>query len=74
MNFLSSGINILAGDNPFPEILARSDLPLLKAASFDTFCLVLPQAQEIEKKVQLHVTRTRHVVSNKPSTKALHRP
>jgi len=33
--------------------------PLLKAASFDTFCLVAPQPQEIEKVVQLHLTRAR---------------
>jgi len=34
----------LAGGWPLPpEILAPSDLPLLKAASFDTFCLVAPQ-------------------------------
>jgi len=26
-----------------PELLAASDLPLLKAASFDNFCLVAPQ-------------------------------
>ena len=39
----SSGINILAGGQAIPlEILAPSDLPLLKAASFDTFCLVAP--------------------------------
>jgi len=43
--------------------------PLLKAASLDTFCLVAPQPQEIEKEVQLHLTRTRHVLSNEPSTK-----
>ena len=33
--------------------------PLLKAARFDTFCLVAPQPQELEKEVQLHLTRTR---------------
>jgi len=57
-----------------PEILAPSDLPLLKAASFDTFCLVAPQLQEIGKEVQLHLTRTRHGLSNEPSTKVLRRP
>ena len=37
------------GTTTSPEILAPSDLyPLLKAASFDTFCLVAPQPQEIE--------------------------
>jgi len=48
--------------------------PLLKAASFDTFCIVAPQPQEIEKEVQLHVTRTRHGLSNEPPTKVLRRP
>jgi len=44
INCIWSGINILAGGRPLPpEILAQSDLPLLKAASFDTFCLVVPQ-------------------------------
>ena len=28
------------GDDLSPEMLTPSDLPLLKAASFDTFCLV----------------------------------
>jgi len=75
INCLSSGINKLAGGRPVPpEILAPSDLPLLKAASFDTFCLVVPQPQEIEKEVQLHLTRTRHGLSNEPSTKDLSRP
>jgi len=41
--------NILHGRLLPPEILAPSDLPLLKEASFDTFCLVAPQPQEIEK-------------------------
>jgi len=32
------------GDDPFPpEILAQTDLPLVIAASLDTFCLVAPQ-------------------------------
>jgi len=44
INCLSSGINILAGGRPLPpEILAQTDPPLLKAASFDTFCSVAPQ-------------------------------
>jgi len=63
-----------AGTTPSPEMLAPSDLPLLKAASFNTFCTVAPQPQEIEKEVQLHLTRTRHGLSNKPSTKVLRRP
>ena len=46
----------MAGGRPLPpEILALSDLPLLKAASFDTFCLVALQPQEIEKEVHLHL-------------------
>ena len=48
INCLSSGVNILAGGTTSPEILAQSDLPLLKAARFDTFCLVAPQPKEIE--------------------------
>jgi len=35
--------NYSPGTTPSPETLAPSDLPLLKAASFDTFCLVAPQ-------------------------------
>jgi len=31
------------GDDRSPEMLAQTDPPLLKAASFDTFCLVAPQ-------------------------------
>jgi len=54
--------------------LAPNDLPLLKAASFNTFCLVAPQPQEIEKELQLHLTRTPHGLSNEPSTKVLRRP
>jgi len=60
------------GNNLSPEILPPSDLPLLKAASFDTFCLVVPQPQEIGKEFQLHLTRTRHGLSNEPSTKVLY--
>jgi len=48
--------------------------PHLKAASFDTFCLVAPQPQHIEKEVQLYLTRTRHGLSNEPLTKVLRRP
>ena len=48
--------------------------PLLKEASFDTFCLVAPQPQEIEKEVELHLTTARHGLSNAPSTKVLRRP
>jgi len=44
INCLSSGINMLAGGRPLPpEILTEADPPLLKAASFDTFCLVASQ-------------------------------
>jgi len=52
------------------KILAPSDLPPPE----DTFCLVVPQLQEIEKDVQLHVTRTRHGISNEPSSKVLRHP
>jgi len=39
------------GDDPFPlKSWLQVTYPLLKAASFDTFCLVAPQPQEIEKK------------------------
>jgi len=62
------------GTTPSPEILAPSDLPLLKAANFDTFYLEAPQLKEIGKEVQLHLTRTRHVLSNEPSTNVLPRP
>jgi len=62
----------LAGDDPFPlKSWLQVTYPLLKAASFDTFCLVAPQTQEIEKEVQLHLTRARHGFSNEPSTKVL---
>ena len=45
---------MLAGDDPFPlKSWLQVTYPLLKAASFDTFCLVVaPQPQEIEKDVQ----------------------
>ena len=43
------------GDDPFPlKSLLQVTYPLLKAASFDTFCLVAPQPQEIEIEVQLN--------------------
>ena len=65
----------LQGDDPFTlKSWLQVTYPLLKAASFDTFCLVAPQPLEIEKEVQLHLTRTRHGLSNKPSTKVLGRP
>jgi len=48
--------------------------PVLKAAIFDIFYLVAPQTQSIEKEVQLHLTRTRHGLSNEPSNKVLHCP
>ena len=59
-NCLSSGVNILAGGRPLPpEMLAPSDLPPPEGSEFyDTFCLVAPQLQEIEKEVQLRLTRT----------------
>jgi len=63
------------GDDLFPrKSWLQVTYPLLKAASFDTFCLVAPQTQEIEKEVQLHLTRTRNGLSNEPSIKVLCRP
>ena len=47
------------GDDPFPlKFWLQVTYPLLNAASFDTFCLVAPQQHEIEKGVQLRLTRT----------------
>jgi len=47
------------GDDPFPlRCWLQVTYLLLKAASFDTFCLVAPQPQEIEKELELHLTRT----------------
>jgi len=65
------------GDGPFPlKSWLQVTYPLLKAASFDTFCLVAPEPQEIEKEVQLHLhlTRAGHGFSNEPSTKVLRCP
>jgi len=63
------------GDDPFPlKSWLQVTYALLKAASFDTICLVAPQPQEIEKEVQLHLTRTRHGLSNEPSTKVIRHP
>ena len=60
------------GDDPFPlKSWLQVTYPLMKAASFDTFCLVAVQPLEIEKEVQLHLTRTRHGLSNEPSIKVL---
>ena len=63
------------GDDPFPlKSWLQVTYPLLKAASFDTFCHVASQPQEREKEVQQHLTRTRHRLANEPSTKVLRRP
>jgi len=63
------------GDDPFPlKSWLQVTYPLLKAASFETFCLVAPQPQEIEKEVQLRITRARHGLPNESSTKVLRRP
>jgi len=44
INCLSTGINTLAGGRRLPsEILAPMAYPVLKAASFDSFCLAAPQ-------------------------------
>jgi len=41
---LSGGINILARDDPFPlKSWLKLTHRLLKAANFDTFCLVAPE-------------------------------
>ena len=49
VNCLSIVINILAAGRPFPlKSCLQVIYPLLKAASFDTFCLVAPQPQEID--------------------------
>jgi len=65
----------VTGGRPFPlKCRIQVTYPLLKAARFDTFCFVAPQPQEIEKEVQLHLTRNRHGLCNKPSTKVLYRP
>jgi len=59
---------------PSPWNFGSFDSPLWQAVSFDTFCLVARQRQEIEKEVQLQLKRSRHVLSNEPSTKVLRRP
>ena len=42
------------GDDPFPlKFWLQVTYPLLKAVSFDTFCLVVPQPQEIEQVVKV---------------------
>jgi len=39
-----------SGDDPFPlKFWLKVTYPLLKAASFDTFCLVAPEPYEIEQ-------------------------
>jgi len=41
----------LEGNDPFPlKSWLQVTYPLMKAASFDTFCLVAPQPQDIKKK------------------------
>jgi len=46
------------GDDRFPlKPWLQVTYPLLKAASFDTFSLVAPQPQEIEKEVQFRRMR-----------------
>jgi len=47
------------GDDLFPlKSWLQVTYPIMKAARFDTFCLVASQPQEIEKEVQLHLTGT----------------
>ena len=63
------------GKDPFPlKSWLQVTYPFLKAASFDTFCLVATQPQEIEKELRLHLTRNRHGLSNESSSKVLRRP
>jgi len=53
------------GDDPFHlKSWLKVTHPLLKAASFGTFCVVAPQPQKIEREVQFHLTKTRHGLSN----------
>jgi len=48
------------GDDPFPlKSWLQVTYPLLTAASFDTFCLVAPQPQEIEQEGQHPLTGQR---------------
>ena len=56
------------GDDPFPlKSWLQVTYPLLKAASFDTFCLIAPQPQEIQKEVQFHNnSSTRLPTSHQP--------
>jgi len=68
-------IKILPRDDPFPlKSWLELTYPLLKAASFDTFCFVAIQLEEIEKEFQTHLTRAQHGLSNEPSNKVLRRP
>jgi len=49
-SFVETKKYIPQGRPLLPEILVQTDLPLLIAASLDTFCLVAPQRQELAKK------------------------
>jgi len=56
-----------------PEILAQTDPPPPEGSEF-RHILPCSASKEIEKEIQLLLTRTRHGLSNEPSTKVLHRP
>ena len=50
---VAPGINILVGGRPLPlKSWLQVTYPLLKAASFDTFCFVAPQPYEVEQEGQ----------------------
>ena len=53
-------VSILAGRRPLPlKCWLQATYALLKATSFDTFCLVTPQPQEIEQEDQHPLTAQR---------------
>jgi len=75
INCLSTDINILAGGRSFPsEILAPSDLPPAEGSEFWHILPCSASTVRPRKKVQLQLTRTRHGLSNEPSTKVLPAP
>ena len=65
---------IFPRDDPFPlKSWLQVTYPLLKAASFDILPCSASTVRD-RKEVQLHLTRTRHGLSNEPLTKVLRRP
>ena len=67
--FLYLTVEALQGKTCQDSLLSaeRMSLGARISASFDTFCLVAPQPYEVEKEVQLRLTRTQHWLSNDPS-------